>query len=345
MLYFNADNGYLEGVLRGHRSSLLTTTHYLNLSQCESLEDIKLQLGSTDYGNFLANEPPPLTTTVIQERLTEFLVRDFDYLRNNATGTLTRFLDYITYQYMIDNVILLITGTLHERDTSELLDKCHPLGWFDSMPALCVATTVQELYNLVLVDTPLAPYFKACLSSHDLDELNIEIIRNTLYKSYLEDFRDFCVRHLDTDTAEVMSEVLAFEADRRIINITINSFGTELSKEERGRLYPRIGLLWPEGCARLAKVDDADGVRAVCESYQMYRPLFDVTAADSKTLEDRFFEREVQLNRLTFMRQFQYGVFYGWLKLKEQEIRNIVWICECVQQNQRERIGNYVPIF
>jgi vacuolar-type H+-ATPase subunit C/Vma6 len=29
---------------------------------------------------------------------------------------------------MIDNVILLLTGTLHERDTRELLDKCHPLG-------------------------------------------------------------------------------------------------------------------------------------------------------------------------------------------------------------------------
>jgi V-type H+-transporting ATPase subunit d len=56
---------------------------------------------------------------------------------------------------MIDNVILLITGTLHERDTHELLDRCHPLGVFDSMPALCVATTVAELFNTVLVETPL----------------------------------------------------------------------------------------------------------------------------------------------------------------------------------------------
>jgi vacuolar-type H+-ATPase subunit C/Vma6 len=56
---------------------------------------------------------------------------------------------------MIDNVILIITGTLHERDTHELLDRCHPLGAFDTMPALCVATTVAELYNTVLVETPL----------------------------------------------------------------------------------------------------------------------------------------------------------------------------------------------
>jgi hypothetical protein len=56
---------------------------------------------------------------------------------------------------MIDNVVLLITGTLHERDTHELLDRCHPLGVFDTMPALCVATNVEELYHSVLVETPL----------------------------------------------------------------------------------------------------------------------------------------------------------------------------------------------
>ena len=60
-----------------------------------------------------------------------------------------------SYAYMIDNVILLTLGTLHERDTRELLDRCHPLGVFDTMPALCVATNVEELYQSVLVETPL----------------------------------------------------------------------------------------------------------------------------------------------------------------------------------------------
>jgi V-type H+-transporting ATPase subunit d len=56
---------------------------------------------------------------------------------------------------MIDNVILLITGTLHERDTKELLERCHPLGMFDSIGALTVATSVQDLYQTVLVDSPI----------------------------------------------------------------------------------------------------------------------------------------------------------------------------------------------
>ena len=59
-------------------------------------------------------------------------------------------------------------------------------------------STPAELYNAVLVDTPLAPFFESCINeqveellsrqfvqlfaSQDLDEMNIEIIRNTLYK-------------------------------------------------------------------------------------------------------------------------------------------------------------------
>lgn len=56
---------------------------------------------------------------------------------------------------MIDNIVLLITGTLHERPISELITKCHPLGTFMQMETLHIASTPSELYNAVLVDTPL----------------------------------------------------------------------------------------------------------------------------------------------------------------------------------------------
>jgi V-type H+-transporting ATPase subunit d len=100
------------------------------------------------------------------------------------------FLDFLTYGHMIDNVVLIVTGTLHERDmqvcerslcmlfplrfssfssrhlvvtrrrvcvcmcrhferillslfSQELLDKCHPLGMFDSIATLAVASNMR----------------------------------------------------------------------------------------------------------------------------------------------------------------------------------------------------------
>ena len=348
-LTFNIDSGYLEGIVRGYRASMLTPGNYQSLTQCETLEDFRMQMSATDYGNFLASEPSPLSTGAVGHRATGKLVAEFAYLRENAVEPLSRFLDYLTYAYMIDNVILLITGTLHERDTHELLDRCHPLGWFDTLPALCVATNVEELYRTVLVETPLAPYFRDCFSASDLDDLNIEINRNKLYNAYLEDFYQFC-ESLGGPTAESMCALLAYEADRRTINITINSFGTALSKEERARLFPTIGKLYPAGNNALARADELEQVRVIVESVPEYRRLFDddgSVGADGgarmENLEDRMFALEVEMNRLLTMTQFQFGIFYSWLKLKEQEIRSICWIAECIAQNARDRISDFVP--
>lgn len=66
--------------------------------------------------------------------------------------------DSSRYSYMIDNVILLITGTLHQRSISELVPKCHPLGSFEQMEAVNIAQTPAELYNAILVDTPLGEW-------------------------------------------------------------------------------------------------------------------------------------------------------------------------------------------
>ena len=43
--------------------------------------------------------------------------------------------------------------------------------------------------------------------------MNIEIIRNTLYKAYLEDFYDFCMK-VGGSTAEVMGGILQARAPR-----------------------------------------------------------------------------------------------------------------------------------
>ena len=41
---------------------------------------------------------------------------------------------------MIDNVVLIVTGSLHERDVQELLEKCHPLG-------MCMPHNQTKIYS------------------------------------------------------------------------------------------------------------------------------------------------------------------------------------------------------
>ncbi|KAK3227629.1 hypothetical protein Dsin_007491 [Dipteronia sinensis] len=104
--------------------------------------------------------PSPLHTTAIVEKCTLKLVDEYKHMLYQATEPMSTFLEYITNCWR--NAILweCLTALLH--------------------------------WQLLLADTPLAPYFSECITSEDLDDMNIEIMRNTLYKAYLEDFYKFC---------------------------------------------------------------------------------------------------------------------------------------------------------
>lgn len=48
-LYFNVDNGYLEGLVRGFKAGILSQADYLNLVQCETLEGEFKQMLANGY--------------------------------------------------------------------------------------------------------------------------------------------------------------------------------------------------------------------------------------------------------------------------------------------------------
>ena len=70
--------------------------HHFQVGILFSFADLKLHLQSTDYGSFLANEAGPLTVSVIDEKMREKLVIEFNHLRNQALEPLATFMDYIT---------------------------------------------------------------------------------------------------------------------------------------------------------------------------------------------------------------------------------------------------------
>jgi V-type H+-transporting ATPase subunit d len=329
-----------EGIVRGHKAGLLTSADYAALFQAETLEDVKLNLAGTDYGHHLAaSADARLTPSTIVDAATAKLVADWASMRAAASGDLATFMDLCTHGHMIDNVVLVVSGTLHDRDVQDLLDKAHPLGRFDGLASLAVATSVRDLYTLVLCDTPLEPYFTgAALSADDLDEMHVEVLRNTLYRAYLDAFAAFCAK-LGGATAELMGGLLAFEADRRALNITLNSLGTDLTRDDRRRLYSSLGALYPHGHAELASADDFEAIRAAMERCPPYRALFTRLGYGEAAaqLDKVLFEEEARRCALTFERQFHYAIFYAYMRLREQEVRNLMWVAECVAQDQKAR--------
>jgi V-type H+-transporting ATPase subunit d len=385
---FNINNGFTEAVVRGLRSGFLTTEDYRRLSNCENLEDLRSALEETDYSNFLQDEPSPLLVSTISKKCYEKLADDFRFVKAQSVEPLTTFLDFMSREKMIDNICMIIQGSLNKKAPHELADKLHPLGQFDGMKVIMqeefdVQSGFDDVYHIFLADTPIGPYFEEYLKGAGLekDEMqrggletnevggiltkqDLEIMKASLKKAWLEDFNGFCQK-LGGTTAEVMGHILNMEADFRVLLVTLNALNTDLSTEsnvqDRNVLYPNFGYLYPEGSKELRKAWNETTVRVALEPFSKYLALFDTVksfyersdtnketkaSAGNQSIEDLVYTENAHTFEMAFEQQYHFGVFYAWVKLREQEIRNIRWIANMIVLGAKDHIDDtIVPIF
>lgn len=152
-------------------------------------------------------------------------------------------------------------------------------------------------------------------------------------------------RTLQPECAHLIRQIplldLHLQADRRALNITLNSIGTEVTRDERRKLYSDFGLLHPHGHMELAVAEDFDQIRAAMEKVPAYTQIFEkMGLGEGQMLDKLLYEEEVKRCKDTFDQQFHYGVFYAYMRLAEQEVRNLMWIAECIAQDQKGRIND-----
>jgi len=376
--FFNVKDGFTEALVRGLRSGFLGPEDYRRLSSADNMEDIRSALEDSDYGQFMQDEPSPIQVATMTAKCKQKLADEFRYMRSQSTGDLGKFLDFIAAEKMIDNIVGLIQGTINNKPPQELLAKTDPLGDFPEMktiPSMDITSGYDDIYKTILIDTPVGPYFEEFLktvgSSEEsksmgeigsiLTETDLEIMKQSLKKAWLEDFYSFTMS-LGGGTAEVCGHILKMEADFRVLLVTLNALNTPLGSaqklQDRNALYPSFGYLYPEGTDKIRKAWNETTVRAALEPYLQYLQLFDqvksfydkekkdsTTTRGAKSLEDLLYLENVKLYELAFEQQYHFGVFYAWVKLREQEIRNLEWIANMVLMNKKDHVDDIVPIF
>lgn len=79
---------------------------------------------------------------------------------------------------------------------------------------------------------------------------------------------------------------------------------------DRKPLYPSIGTLYPEATELLGDAADETALGAALEHYPVFRKIWEVhqsQGVENKSIDDAFYEREVQMCELTFQGQMHFG--------------------------------------
>ena len=357
LVFFNVDDGYSEALLRGFRKSILGEQQYTALRNTQNLKDFKSVLIDTDYSDYV-KDYTETDTSALKMLLKKKLADEIDQVQSVAGPELDKFIEMIRHKYMIDNVINIIEGIKNKTDKNVIESRNEPLGYLKEISGLLKLDykKIEDLYEDVLIDTEVGVYFSKFLeeelASNDnknvatinnyLQALKPEQIKNYLKKIWLEYFYHFC-KTLNPTTSEIMEDLLKYEADCQTIQIVYNSlaYNNQFQEEERKKVIPYFGFLYPETTTQLIKCNSLEQLKQILQPfpdyYELVKEIPDPKKVDEfglqtglKTLDDVMFKESMKRYSIAFEQQFHFACFYAYIKIKEQEIKNIMLLADMI---------------
>ncbi|KAG0439489.1 V-type proton ATPase subunit d [Dictyocoela muelleri] len=311
--------GFLLSDIHDRANHLLTQENYTLLMQCETLEDLIIKLSQTGYSSYI-NENVDINKKSIKTKLYESLTNEFTSIYKYSDKDVKTLLTYFHETLMIDEFILCLA--LKIEDKLEINEE--NLGFFPELHTLKFSNDMNDVFRFCIDNCFLKKYeivlndFKNC----DFKSLDVQLLHAIL----LKDHRLAFYKKINNSMAH-MKKILRFEGDRQIIEMVMNSIGQDI---DRKKYFSEVSELKGSVLIELMSVEGYDEFVSVMMNTKY-----------SEILENplpRLQKMEIDLNFDSFLLYNDISCVYSYLKLKELEIKNILWIVECLVSGRKDNM-------
>jgi V-type H+-transporting ATPase subunit d len=330
------DYGFTVSKMHGNAAFFLKEADYTSFQQCETLEDVLVKLSSTPYSKYMSKDMA-LTKGEFRKRLNKCMVDEISKLYKVSDKDLKVLLEYFINSYRIQNFFFLLTSKYDDPELTRAFEKLEDIGRFSELDTLKFTNDMNDVYKYCVERTFLKKYYKKVRIEKEIEKNNFQVLHSLFLKYHMEDFFEVVE---ESTTMPFMGKILKYEGDRRIIQITLSTFNSShFQGKKRLELFPKVSTMGMEMKGKLGKCTTMDKIKGILSKHQTYRKIL---TANSDEMLNALTSLEMQEHNLSFTFYNDLSCVYSYFKMKQQEIKNILWAIECIAQDKREWIKNVI---
>lgn len=314
------DHGDLVTTLHCKQHLMLNKKDFEMLLECENIEDIcaKIQIQYPDV-----IEMKSYTKNELCNKLFNTLSKEVD---DGLEGLKTKkHAEFFLINYKIQSFFFLLSSKEHDCDLTRSFSKIEQLGYFIELDTLKFCNDLDDVILFCIRNCFLLEYyeetdFEKDFKDNDYSICGLKFKRRHIYKYYDEDDHEF-------------ESILKFEGDKINFDVVLSTLESGMAPEKRMELMCKISNFNDEDLYKLANSSSVEDMKMVLQKNYFYKKYIDSLQENDLSLillkiEMKYFESIFsEFNNIISV--------YAFYKLREQEIKNIMWVAECVISGEK----------
>ncbi|EIJ89195.1 V-type H+-transporting ATPase subunit d [Nematocida parisii] len=310
--------------VHGNKNNLLKDEHYRLMKVANNLDDLKIKLQNTIYGKYLLEAK--MSLAAFKSAMYKCIDEQIQITQSFATKQSEVLINFYKEKYQLDNFLYLWAC---KKESPKLLEtelNTHPLGGYPGLNFIKVTQTAKDTWKYCLENTSLSKYVEGL--TYELLNKDIQYVKSILQKRYLELVYGYCIKN-----RLCLEELIVFEGDKVIIEILYALINTNIPSTEKLNLFPSCNSFTQVHKELLINCKSISELEGILSTHSKYRNI----VGNETGIEDALLREEIRLCNKSFYIYDDYSVIYTQLVLQEIEVRNLVFLADCVIQGHDHR--------